>query len=235
MEIRCAWEHNGDDTLLYAVDYPGAYTRGASLCEAKAKMPDEIRRYMRWMDRETVDEAVPVVIQEKPSDLAICDADSDVLFDTEVPPLDFKEYCMLKQRALLSAEDFLKLYTSIPDVHASALVERTTFYGSLPRTAEEMLQHTRSVNTYYFGEIGVDADCEGSLLECRLRGFDQLEHQNGYLENRIFDGSYGESWTLRKMLRRFIWHDRIHAKAMFRMAKRTFPDCTFEDPFFFGS
>ena len=28
----------------------------------------------------------------------------------------------------------------------------------------------------------------------------------------------GERWTLRKLLRRFLWHDRIHARAMWRTA-----------------
>ncbi len=49
--IRCAWEHNGDDTLLYALDYPGAFTRGASKEAALGKMPDEIRAYLRWRGR----------------------------------------------------------------------------------------------------------------------------------------------------------------------------------------
>ena len=31
MTIKCVREHNGDDTLLYAANLPGAYTRGASL------------------------------------------------------------------------------------------------------------------------------------------------------------------------------------------------------------
>ena len=31
-------------------------------------------------------------------------------------------------------------------------------------------------------------------------------------------GSYDEDWTLRKGLRRFVWHDRIHGRAMWRMA-----------------
>ena len=34
-------------------------------------------------------------------------------------------------------------------------------------------------------------------------------------------------------MRRFIWHDRIHAKAMWRMAKRTFPECEIENVFYF--
>ena len=27
MTIHCVWEHNGSDSLLYAVDFVGAYTR----------------------------------------------------------------------------------------------------------------------------------------------------------------------------------------------------------------
>ena len=30
----------------------------------------------------------------------------------------------------------------------------------------------------------------------------------------------GEMWTLRKVLRRFVWHDRIHAKAILRIMRR---------------
>ena len=46
--------------------------------------------------------------------------------------------------------------------------------------------------------------------------------QRDFLENQVFLGSYDEEWSLRKVLRRFIWHDRIHAKAMYRMALKTF-------------
>lgn len=88
----------------------------------------------------------------------------------------------------------------------------------------EMYEHTKNVNAYYFGEIGVETDNEGSILECRIRGFELLEEKHDFLENRVFDGSYGEQWSLRKLLRRFVWHDRIHAKAMYRMALKTFPD-----------
>ena len=42
----------------------------------------------------------------------------------------------------------------------------------------------------------------------------------------------GISVTLRKVLRRFLWHDRIHAKALWRMARRIWPDIP--DPFCFG-
>ena len=76
----------------------------------------------------------------------------------------------------------------------------------------------KNVNAYYFGEIGVEVGNEPDILICRRAGFAALERQPRYLHNAVFHGSYDEDWTLRKVLRRFVWHDRIHGRAMWRMA-----------------
>lgn len=49
LTINCVWEHNGNDTLLYAVNDIGAYARGDTLEVAKSKMPEEIRAYRKWL------------------------------------------------------------------------------------------------------------------------------------------------------------------------------------------
>ena len=100
-------------------------------------------------------------------------------------------------------------------------------------TAFEMYTHTKNVNAYYFGEIGVDADNEGTIQDCRRRGFEILERQSGFLDRDPEEGSYGEFWSLRKVLRRFLWHDRIHAKAMYRHAIRHYAPDQILDPYFF--
>ena len=233
MSIHCVWEHNGPDTLLYAVDYPGAFARGENLETAIAKMPQEIHAYCRWAGLDAPADLSCCIVQEKESSLLIRDADSDVLFDAERPPLSAAEYEKLKALALASARDFQALYDAVPDHHQSCLAARKTFYSQIPRTAQEMYQHTKSVNVYYFAEIGVDADSEGRIAESRVRGFALLEQQPDFLQNKLFEGSYDELWTLRKMLRRFLWHDRIHAKAMWRMAQKTFPGHQIANPFFF--
>lgn len=46
MKIECIWEHNGGDSLLYAGNCMGAFTRGASLEEAVRKMR-RLKRF-RW-------------------------------------------------------------------------------------------------------------------------------------------------------------------------------------------
>ena len=233
MTINCVWEHNGNDTLLFATDYIGAYTRGESLEIAKTKMPGEILSYLKWLGEDVTDSIEIIITQEKDSDLAIKDADSDVLFESEKAPLTTDEYEKMKALALKSAKDFLVLYESIPDKSATAIAERKTFYGNVPRSADEMYAHTKNVNEYYFAEIDVDADNTGNIYECRKRGFEILETNPDYLNNSVIEGSYGEDWSLRKVLRRFIWHDRIHARAMYRMAVKVFGAENIANPFCF--
>ncbi len=235
MKIECVWEHNGNDSILYSCNLIGAFTRGTTKEEAIGKMPLEIASYTKWMDGSVL---LPLisdveVVQEKASDLNIRDADSDVLFDTEKMALPANEYRRLKALALKSAKDFLALYEAFPDKNQSVLTARKTFYGDIPRTAEEMYRHTKNVNSYYFGEIGTDADNSGSISDCRQRGFEALEKQPDFLAIGVFDGSGGELWSLKKVLRRFIWHDRIHAKAMYRMGIRTFGKSMIPDIFSF--
>ena len=225
MKIRCIWEHNGDDSILYAENFIGAFARGASKDSAIQKMSSEIKSYLRWKGALTLDCFETEIVQGKCSKLTISDADTDVLFDEERKELCASEYTDLKSLALKSAYDFLALYQAIPDKNKSCLPARATFYGQAPRTAFEMYEHTKNVNDYYFGEIGVAANHEGDIAECRERGFTILESQPDFLKNAVYLGRYDEEWSLRKVLRRFIWHDRIHAKDMYRMAVKTFgPD-----------
>ena len=233
MKIACIWEHNGQDTLLYARDFPGVYGRGENLEEAKEKVLQDLQSYCCWLALPVPEKPSVEIVTDIPSNLTIADADSDALLPGEEAPLTASEYAHLKAIALKSASDFLLLYQSIPDKTCIIAPRRRTFYGQVPCTAKEMYEHTKSVNAYYFGEIGIDADNEGSIWDCRNQGFAIIESTPNYLENTVFEGSYGESWSLRKVLRRFIWHDRIHGKAMYRRSIAVFGPDLISNPFCF--
>jgi len=233
MKNRVVVEFNEDGYLLYSETFPGAYTRGSSLEEAMSKMPEEIKRYCTWASIELGDEVESSIIQENQSELKICDADSEVIFNSEKNPLTVEEYNFLKKLSIKSAEDFQKLYDSIPDKDTTNLKERQTFYGSIPRTAGEMYNHTNDVTDYYVGEIGADIYNVANIVDNRIKALESIEAQENFLQNQVFDGSYGEQWSLRKVLRRFIWHDRIHGKAMYRMAAKLWKEDTLVNPFFF--
>ena len=181
--MRCVWEHNGNDTLLYSVDYIGAYTRGISLEAAISKMSAEIEAYSLWRGQECKHDTDIEIVQDKDGDLQVADADSDILFDTEKAPLSREEYEELKALVLKSARDFYALYSSISNKNESCLPQRRTFYGAVPRTAQEMYEHTKNVNSYYFAEIDIDVDNEGTIYDCRKRGFERLEQKPNFLDN----------------------------------------------------
>ena len=127
--MKFVWEHNGNDTLLYSVDCVGAYTRGESLDAALGKVKAELAAYAAWSGQAPEPEAEIEIVQEKHCDLQICDADSDVIFDSEKLPLSREEYLALKELVLKSAQDFHTLYLSIPNRQESCLPHRATFYG----------------------------------------------------------------------------------------------------------
>ncbi|KAB2837721.1 MAG: hypothetical protein F9K45_12325 [Melioribacteraceae bacterium] len=234
MQIDAVDEFNKDGHLIYSSNYIGAYVRGKTREEALRKFPFEIAQYCRWLGTPSEDKECTIsVIQEKQSNLQICDADSDVLFESEIAPLTMEEYKKLYALAMKSAMDFETLYRSVPIKDKSAVPPRKTFYGMIPTTAQEMYDHTKNVNNYYFGEIHIPAENEPDIYTCRLRAFGKLEEQPDFLNNTVFDGSYGEQWSLRKVCRRFVWHDRIHAKAMFRAAVKLCGKEDIANPFCF--
>lgn len=182
MKIRCVWEHNGNVSILYADNFAGAHTRGETKDIALQKMAREVAAYLEWKGETVPDSLETMVVREKSSVLTISDADSDVLFEEEKKPLTRAEYEELKALALKSAQDFLDLYEAVPDRNKSCLPVRKTFYGQVPRTASEMYEHKKNVNDYYFGEIGIETNHEGTIVECRQRGFAVLEGQPGFFE-----------------------------------------------------
>lgn len=215
---RIVKEYNDQGCLLFSETYPGAYTRAPLAAEALAKFDEEIQLYCRWAGIVASTEK-HIIIQEKYSpDLHIEDADSDVIFASERQPLSQEDFQALNSLVLQSAQDFQSLYDSIPDKDVTSLKGRKCFYGDVPITAREMYNHTSGVNLYYFNEIGVKLDSNPDILTGRLLGFEKIEGVRDFLTQPVIRGSYGEYWSLAKVLRRFLWHDRIHAKAMFNMA-----------------
>lgn len=234
MKINLIDEFNENGHLIYIENYTGAFVRGQTLQECLKKIPDEITQYSLWSDIKLPNnEFETEIIQHKLSELQICDADSDIIFNSEKEPLTQKEYEVLKALTLKSAQDFLSLFLSVPDKNVTTLLPRETFYGQRPLTAKEMYLHSKNVNSYYFGEINVCADNEPDIYACRLNGFKELEKKSDFLKNKVISGSYDEQWSIRKLFRRFIWHDRIHAKAMYRMATKLYGS-TIKNPFYFN-
>lgn len=234
MKIQAVVEYNPTGYLIYAANYPGAYVRGESEAEALAKFPGELRSYLRWSVGGGLgyDDPQIEIVQRKQSTLQINLADSDVLFDTERQPLSQQEYENLKLLVLRSARDIRRMFNSIPNPDISDRPKRICFYGAVPRTPREMYEHINRTTAYYVGAFGIAFENVPDIYTNRLQALSELETLPDFLNGAVYTASDGEQWTVRKVLRRFLWHDRIHARAMWRTASALWAS-GLENPFFF--
>jgi len=210
-------EFNNFGVLLHFVTLPGAYTRGATEMEAYSKAAQEAALYCEWAEMPLPKDA-PSIAERKEAQNGsrLADADTEILLSCDRLKLDIDVFDMWCELAIRSATSFDTLYDSIRDkdwVQAEKL--RPAFYGKTPATAREMLFHADVVSEYYLSRIGLRSQLtEGKLLENRKTCVETLR-ANYNNEFNIFEADQ-ELWTETKVLRRYIWHDRVHGKALYR-------------------
>lgn len=231
--MRAALEYNDRGCMLFSLDCPGAFARGVDRQEVIAKLPQDVASFCRWADWTLPDGPVEIIERKYQPEIRVEDADGDILFAGERLPLTAEEYEPLRALVLYSAQCLDLLYASIPDKDALLAPPRETFYGEYPNTARKMFDHTNGVTAYYVGELGAEMENLPGCYENRLRGLIAAEGLSGFLTLPPQEGSYGEWWTPRKALRRFLWHDRLHARAMYRRAVTKWGG-QIADPFHFG-
>ena len=231
--IRAAVEYNNQGYLCYAVDFPGASGRGRTKQDALDKLKKDVYRYIWWIGASLTNNYVIEIVQEYKSLLHIEDADTDILLEKEALCITLEEYSLLKKLVLKSAKDFQMLYESFPKKLFQDIPVRKTFYGNVCSTPNDMYAHTNNVTAYYMDRLSVVIEFDDNIVENRIKAFESLEQNPDFLLNQIFIDSNKEYWCLRKVLRRFIWHDTIHAKAMYRLGLRTWRSGVIADPFGF--
>lgn len=237
-ELKAVLEYNDKGVTLWSLAYPGAFTRAETSAEAARKLPAACRRYRLWakLPPETDaagDEEIRFVRKCK-VEAAVEEGFTMALFPEEKLALDMARYTSLKTLCLASARDFEALFASIPQKDRALLKSRRTLYGKVPVTAQEMLCHVTDAQQDWAALFGVDLGESQGLLADRKRLFAELERQPGYLNGRIVTSADGEMWTLRKLLRRLLWHDAIHGRALYRKAITFWQKERIKNPFGFS-
>jgi len=217
-------EYNNGFTA-YSAELTGVYGRGKTEAEAIRKLIDDTYDYCNWSEEKLPKDMKIAVTNRYKTELDVSDADGDILLESEKGVLTEKEYEKAKQLCIQSAFSVKVLYDSIPDVD---IIDKNkynvkTFYGLKPATPKEMFNHITSVIIDYYAWIfKIDTEKEG-IISAVCGIFDKLEERGDYLNNEIFVYE-NEQWNTKKLLRRIIWHNRIHAKAMYKLAKSYFGD-----------
>lgn len=223
----------------FLVDLPGAFVRGKDEEEALSKVRQEAKSYFDWLG---ILRAAPTkwqIVQRHHCQLMVEDADGEILLDADRGPVSEDEFQILVGLVCHSARTFKSLYDSSALKHwVDPPRVRKTFYGECPKTIQEVFDHVNATQHYYFSRTGLPPR-EGekdylAVRELYTNGIERLFRSQG--NSRVYDVD-NELWTLKKILRRFVWHDRIHGKALTRiLAKQKLSGLieSYENPFRFA-
>jgi len=220
--LRITYETNGKGYLGWVEDCPGAFLRGAGIGEARAKLGRELGDYADWLGLpEPLAGAAEAPLETVVSSaLTIEDADSDLTLGSELVDYgdaDFERFMTLLHRSAEMVAACLESARNrdIVDPHH----DRMTFYGHAYATIDQQFEHIVKVQNYYLGMVGEEVSLAGGIVATREAMVDRLASRRK-AEGNALHVYEGESWTIRKIIRRTIWHDRIHARAMKRMDER---------------
>lgn len=236
--LSLAFETNGRGCLGYIVQLPGAYVRGPTEKEALSKVTSEMKSHNRWLGAKLPPSVRTMIVQWHQSQLHVEDADSEILLDVDRRPFQNGELATLLDLVKYSGETIFKAYDQAElKEWVDESKRRSTFYGAVPSTIEEVLGHVSSAQHFYMARLGVNLENgTDKFLEIRRRCVDELARlHDGGVNSNLFS-SENELWTLKKVLRRIVWHDRIHGKAIIRMQakqKRARLIDDYSDPFHF--
>ena len=236
-ESKAVLEYNDKGVTLWSLRYPGAFARGETAAEAVRKLPAACRRYRLWaklpIEADAAGDEQVRCTRKIKVDAPVEEGFTAALFPEEKLALDMARYTSLKTLCLISARDLEALFASIPQKDRALLKSRRTVYGKVPVTAREMLSHVIEAQRTWAALFGMDLGESQGLLADRKRLFGGLERQPGYLDGRLVAGPDGELWTLRKLLRRLLWHDALHGRALYRKAVTFWQKERIKNPFGF--
>jgi predicted RNase H-like HicB family nuclease len=218
--LRLYLEAIDGDWFGWMETFPGAYSQGATPEEATQAAPDALGDYLRWLRAHDeplpahlqgltrLDFRVEVVATYQPRRIA-SGLEINGFFAPDERPLDEEDLERYFRLLSHARADMRKALRALPPE-----AFHTAPFGAKPVC--DILRHVAEKELFSLSclrlkpEIPASDDCIG-LLEAARREFERAirampEHKRG----EVFTAQ-GERWSLRKALRRALWHERYHA------------------------
>jgi len=220
--ISVALETNGKGFIGFITQLPGAFVRGKTEEEALSKVESEVQSYAKWLRVGPPVRYEVHVSQRHPCALTVEDADSEILLEEDKSPMNDRKFMELHDLVSHSAETFHALFRGAElEDWVDEYRIRKTFYGDVPKTIREIFDHVNGTQYYYLSRANLrPKERVRDFLQTRQNCLSSLRELYEQQRNDQVFQVDNEEWTLMKILRRFIWHDRIHGKAIVRIMRK---------------
>jgi hypothetical protein len=222
----------------WVLDLPGCIAGGRDTRELHTMLPLAIAEHASWLrshDAVDVGAADPAdygaaaagwEIAERVDGGALEATGGEFCFEADRAPLDHTELASLIDRIEFARDELLTAVRALPDavldwVPPDSAVQSFDPWAPEPRTVREVVRHTLQLEVYYrdglrdgpaagiFESVAEPASERSRTLEL-LRSMDDEALSRVYHPVRPSRQAH-EPWTVRKVVRRLVSHDRTHA------------------------
>jgi len=228
----------GGWTYAWAFDLPGCFSRGATPEEALKVLPGRIERFLGWLSEveQGIDRGRAMVeVTEKVNEpCPVRRGDTRVLFlwDRQ-PPTEEELERNLKwmghsRRTLLSLAQSLPAEVLMRESAGDAARE---LHDAVSPSIYRIVRHVAGAEYWYLSRIAGDewlageepSDVFQGLELVRASAVPKLRRLFATAPNHVvaqtqstWSGTFTEQWTLRKVLRRALWHEQFHIEEIRR-------------------
>lgn len=204
--------------LAWVLAHPGCYNYGTTIEEALAGLPAAIRDYWAWRASHSdlvAPEAQEMEIEVAETFAVTYDGDYEInaFFAPDGQPPSEEEMEEVLRLLTYSRADLLALLTGLPNEALDWKPDEEAW------PIRRILRHIGDAEAWYISRLGIDPGDHGMedevarLASIRRRALKEIRAFPPNKRAQLYT-LHGELWSLRKVLRRFIWHERDHLQQM---------------------
>jgi hypothetical protein len=227
MPHRVALVPMGDQVHAWVLDLPGCIAGARDTAELADRLPLVIAEYLAWLHEhgERISPATDWTVVETVAPHIVHATGGDVYFAADRDPISHMALELTLTRVAYARTDLLASIGSLPDAVLDWVPPRTSVaqfdtWAPEVRTMRDVINHVLSFEVYYreglqdgpakgIFEPVADAERERTLTLNRLRSLSDA--QRTYVFQPVRPGQTApEQWTVRKLLRRLLAHERVH-------------------------
>lgn len=234
--VEASVETSDDGAIAFAFEYPGACGWGHSEATALDRLQVDVVRTCEWLARHGLDRSSETVaagrfdvavVERVPATGDVRQCDSEGYFAVDDRPYDDADVASTRELLAATRADLLDATTGLdPAALDVRLVEGR-------RTVGEVLDHVAVAEHWYMTRADAPYRPRDDWRRYPADPFDRLRAVRADVEqfldalvdvpradraaSRPVDG---ERWSLPKVLRRLVWHERLHGGQLERLVPK---------------
>ena len=217
-------EHEGGRSLIWVLALPGCVSYGEAPEQAISRAPQVAQAYIDWLRSHGEAVPIPIELEHEPSEVfhvsILEDYEINAIFSPDFGAPSAEELARCLRWMDYSRQDLLRLVRDLP---AQLLDEKPD-----PNrwSIREILHHVARAEVWYITRLSSDPsqtarpaypqETFALLQTTRAWAIQQLQYLPSDVGKQIFTLA-GEVWTLKKVLRRFLYHEAYHRQQIERL------------------